>query len=239
MTIIDILVIAVLAFGLFAGMRKGFIASFLTIAGFIGSWFLARTYYPKLAGVALNNEGLMSKLSQYLEIASNKQIGGTTVGEFLSKGTTTVNQALKNLEGKLNLSVLLPSFEENLSSADAAATVGQTLETTILTAAFNILSFILIFVFACLAVNLVVNLLNHVIRFPVLRGFDALLGGAFGLARAALYAILIMALAEIVVEIFVPTYLEKLKDGTMYGILAKIDFINVREWLRNLLGAGA
>ena len=234
-TIFDILVIAVLVFGLFAGMRKGFIASFLTIAGFIGSWFLAKTYYPRLAAVALNNEGLMSTLREYLEIASNQQIGSTTVGEFLSKGTTTVNGALNTLSGKLNLSLLLPSFDQNLSSADAAATVGQTLETTILTAAFNILSFILIFVFACLAVNLIVNLLNHVIRFPVLRGFDALLGGAFGLARAALYAILIMALAEIVVEVFVPTYLEKLQDGRMYGILSKIDFIHARDWVRSLL----
>ena len=235
MTVFDILVIAVLVFGLFAGMRKGFIASFLTIAGFIGSWFLAKAYYPRLAAVALKNEGLMSTLREYLEIASNKEIGGTTVGELLSGGGAAVTNALRKLGGKLNLDILKTPFEESLNQASASATVGQTLDATIWTAVFNVLSFVLIFVFACLAVNLVVNLLNHVIRFPVLRGFDAILGGVFGLLRAALYAILIMTLAELVVGVFVPTYLETLQAGKMYRLLAKIDVVHVGRWVMSLL----
>ena len=39
MNIIDILVLLVLAFSLFAGMYKGFIASGLATAGLAGAWF--------------------------------------------------------------------------------------------------------------------------------------------------------------------------------------------------------
>ncbi len=42
--IIDILVLLVLVFSLFAGMYKGFLASGLSLLGMVGSWFGALRY---------------------------------------------------------------------------------------------------------------------------------------------------------------------------------------------------
>ena len=49
MNIIDILVLLVLAFSLFAGMYKGLIASGLSLLGLVGSWFGALRLYPAVA----------------------------------------------------------------------------------------------------------------------------------------------------------------------------------------------
>ena len=67
MNIVDILILAVLVYGLLSGMHKGFIASGLSVAGFIGSWFGAQMVYERIANLALSNTTLMAVLSQYLE----------------------------------------------------------------------------------------------------------------------------------------------------------------------------
>ena len=70
MNIIDILVLLVLAFSLFAGMYKGFLASGLSLLGLVGSWFGALRLYPAVARLALENQTLMGVLSNYLEPAT-------------------------------------------------------------------------------------------------------------------------------------------------------------------------
>lgn len=49
MNMIDILVLLVLAFGLFAGMYKGFLSSLLSLAALVGSWMGAARVYEFLA----------------------------------------------------------------------------------------------------------------------------------------------------------------------------------------------
>ena len=64
MNIVDILILAVLAFSLLAGMHKGFITSLLSTFGFVGSWFGARLVYERIANLALSNTTLMAVLNQ-------------------------------------------------------------------------------------------------------------------------------------------------------------------------------
>ena len=93
MNIIDILVLLVLAFSLFAGMYKGFIASGLSLLGLVGSWFDALRLYPTVARLVLENQTLMGVLSNYLEPATffeDMAISGvsaqTSVSELVARG---------------------------------------------------------------------------------------------------------------------------------------------------------
>lgn len=235
MTIFDIIVLAILVYGLFSGMHKGFIASFLSLIGYVAAWLVARMYYVPLANVALGNKALMSTLNQYLEAAGSISLGGTSIADVMTNIGGTFETITKEIGSRFNLGILRDAFVGNVQDGVFAdqgfTTVGQYLEGTIWTAVFQVLSFVLIFIVACLLVNLIVNLLNHVIRFPVLRGFDALLGGVFGLVRAAAYSILLLVLAEIVVKVFVPTYLPTLESGKIYGFIHSIDLIHIRDWI--------
>ena len=88
MNIIDILVVLVLAFSLFSGMYKGFIASFLSLLGLVGSWFGALKLYPAVARLALGQQTFMGVLSNYLEPATffeDMQISGVTAQTTVSE----------------------------------------------------------------------------------------------------------------------------------------------------------
>ena len=67
MNILDILILAILAFSLCAGFYKGFLSSFLSTGALVGSWFGARALYERVAAVALSNRTLIGALSNYLE----------------------------------------------------------------------------------------------------------------------------------------------------------------------------
>ena len=82
MNIVDILILAVLAFSLLAGMHKGFITSLLSTFGFVGSWFGARLVYERIANLALSNTTLMAVLNQYLEPVIDKPLAMDSVCLF-------------------------------------------------------------------------------------------------------------------------------------------------------------
>ena len=87
MNIVDILIVAILAFGVLAGMHKGLIASGLSTVGFVASWLGAQSLYEKIANYALSNQTLMAVLNQYLEpeeFFTTPQQAMTTVSQVVS-----------------------------------------------------------------------------------------------------------------------------------------------------------
>ena len=67
-------------------------------------------------------------------------------------------------------------------------------------AAINVVSFLLMFAVCYVVVLLVVNLLNNVFHFPLLRHLDWFLGGAFGLARGVVVVMLLLGITPLVLS---------------------------------------
>ena len=67
MNILDLLILAILAYGLLAGMYKGMLTSLMSLLAFGGAWFGAKALYARIANFALSNTTLMAVLNQYLE----------------------------------------------------------------------------------------------------------------------------------------------------------------------------
>ena len=67
MNLLDIVIVAVLAFYMICGMYRGSITSWLSTAGFMGAFYGAKELYPRVANLALSNTTLLAVLNQYLE----------------------------------------------------------------------------------------------------------------------------------------------------------------------------
>ena len=242
MNIVDILILAVLVYGLLSGMHKGFIASGLSVAGFIGSWFGAQMVYERIANLALSNTTLMAVLSQYLEPTSffaSKAQAAMSVTEVVSGGEAAIQQAVATVGEKI--SVFAEAFEANIRNQAFAklniTTLADYLDQTIWQSVFNVLAFLLAFVLIYAVVSLLVNLLDHVIRFPVFRMFDWLLGGICGVARSLVVAVLLLAIVPPVVSLFAPEMMaELLSTSTLHSFVSQMDFLNVAGLLTKLIG---
>ena len=242
LNLLDITIIVILAFYLISGMYRGFITSLLTTIGFVGAWFGAQHFYPKVAQLALSNQTLMAVLNQYLEpetfFESHTQ-AVSTVSEVIAGGESAIQSAVASVSNKL--AVISKAFEANIRAQMfqrlGINTLADYLDQTIWQAVFNVLAFLLCFIALYVLVCLVVNLLDHVISFPVVRGFDWLLGGIFGLARGLVVVVLVLCLVPAIVQIVSPEFADSLRTGSvLYSYVMQMDFLNVNKLVTSLVG---
>ena len=242
LNLLDITIIVILAFYLISGMYRGFITSLLTTAGFVGAWFGAQRLYPKVAQLALSNQTLMAVLNQYLEpetFFETHSQAVSTVSEVIAGGESAIQSAIASVSNKL--SVISKAFEANVRAQMfqrlGINTLADYLDQTIWQAVFNVLAFLLCFIALYVLVCLVVNLLDHVISFPMVRGFDWLLGGLFGLARGLVVVVLVLCLVPAIVQIVSPEFADSLRTGSaLYSYVMQMDFLNVNKLVTSLVG---
>jgi len=242
LNLLDITIIVILAFYLISGMYRGFITSLLTTVGFVGAWFGAQHFFPRVAQLALSNQTLMAVLNQYLEpetfFESHTQ-AVSTVSEVIAGGESAIQSAVASVSNKL--AVISKAFEANIRAQMfqrlGINTLADYLDQTIWQAVFNVLAFLLCFIALYVLVCLVVNLLDHVISFPMVRGFDWLLGGLFGLARGLVVVVLILCLVPAIVQIVSPEFADSLRTGSaLYSYVMQMDFLNVNKLVTSLVG---
>lgn len=239
MNIVDILILGILAVSVIAGMYRGFLASGLHTAGFIGAWFVAKATYADLSTAILSNRSLMGVLSNYLEAENffpNLQVANMSVADALSSGQM---EAIAQSVGD-GIPFIAEAFLNNVQSFAFSNlginTLADYLDQTVWVGLFNVLSFLAIFALSYAVIVLVVNLFNHVFSFPALRWFDRLLGGAFGLVRGVVVALLAVILAPMVLEMFAPDLLaELIADSQLYEYFTGIDLLKIQAWITTLL----
>jgi len=242
LNLLDITIIVILAFYLISGMYRGFITSLLTTVGFVGAWFGAQHLYPRVAQLALSNQTLMAVLNQYLEpenFFETHTQAVSTVSEVIAGGESAIQSAIASVSNKL--SVISKAFEANVRAQMfqrlGINTLADYLDQTIWQAVFNVLAFLLCFIALYVLVCLVVNLLDHVISFPVVRGFDWLLGGIFGVARGLVIVVLVLCLVPAIVQIVSPEFADNLRTGSaLYSYVMQMDFLNVNKLVTSLVG---
>ena len=242
MNLLDIVILAILAFYLISGMYRGSITSFLGTAGFVAAWYGAKQFYPAVANMALSNQTLMAVLNQYLEpetfFATHAQ-AVTTVAEVISGGEAAIQNAIASISS--NLSVIAKAFEANVRSQVfqnlGISTLADYLDQTIWQAIFNVGAFVLCFIALYVLASLVVNRLDHVISFPLLRGFDWLLGGILGLVRGLVICVLVLNLLPALAQIVAPEFAENLRNGSvLMNFVTQADILNVNTLMRTLIG---
>lgn len=242
MNLLDMVILAILAFYVISGMYRGSITSLLGTVGFVAAWFGAQRLYPQVAQMALSNQTLMAVLNQYLEpqsfFATHAQ-ATTTVAEVISGGEAAIQAAIGGLRG--NLQVIAKAFEANVRAQAfqnlGISTLSDYLDQTIWQAVFNVGAFILCFAALYALSCLIVNLLDHVISFPLVRGVDWLIGGLLGLVRGLVICVLIVNLLPAVIQVVNPEFARTLvNESTLVRTVANMDILNVSQMMRTLIG---
>ena len=242
MNLLDVVILAVLAFYLISGMYRGSITSLLGTAGFIAAWVGAQRFYPQVAQLALSNQTLMAVLNQYLEpesFFSSHAAAMTTVAEVISGGEAAIQNALASVSP--TLSVISKAFEANVRSQVfqnlGITTLADYLDQTIWQAIFNVAAFLLCFIALYVLTMLIVNLLDHVISFPLIRGFDWLVGGLLGLVRGVVVCILVLYLLPAVAQIVSPEFAQNITStSVLMNFVKSFDFVNVGQTITRLIG---
>lgn len=239
MNVMDIAILVVLGVSVIAGMYRGFLASGLHTAGFIGAWFAAKMTYPKLATAVLSNRSLMGVLSNYLEPDSffaTPAIAGMNVADAITSGQ--LDSIADTVAAKMPF--IRDAFVKNVQSFAFSklniSTLSDYLDQTVWIALFNIISFLLIFALAYAVISLIVNLFNHVFNFPALRFFDRILGGVFGLVRGAVIVVLALTLIPMVMNMFMPDLMAQFEaQSKLLPFFTTFDFMSVQSWITTLL----
>ena len=248
MNLLDITLIVLLALYIISGMYRGAITSLLHTLGFGGAWFGARALYPRVADLALSNESLMLTLRQYLEPESffkNGQ-GASLVTDVVNRGESAITNVLNSMTS--NVDVVKGAFESNLRSPDRLKalsnqftnlkfnTAAEYLDRTVWEAVCNVGAFLICFIALYILASLVVNLLDHVISFPLVRGVDWLIGGAFGLVRGFVMAALVVAILPTVIRVVSPDFATALTEGSrLYATVDKLDLLHVQKLVSETL----
>ena len=242
LNLLDITIIVILAFYLISGMYRGFITSLLGTFGFVGAWFGAQQLYPRVAQLALGNQTLMAVLNQYLEpetFFTTHSQAVSTVSEVIAGGESAIQNAVSPVAQKL--AVVAKAFEANVRAQMfqrlGINTLADYLDQTIWQAIFNVVAFLLCFIALYVLVCLVVNLLDHVISFPMVRGFDWLLGGALGLVRGLVICVLVLNVVPAIAQIIAPEFAQNLISGSvLMNFVNNLDILNVGTMMKTLIG---
>ena len=204
MNSVDIAILVIVGISVIFGVYRGFLQTVLSVAAVIVSLFVALTFGPRLSAVIQGQTSLAEALANYTDAV-------VRVGD-VDLARTEVDSASPSLIDRVIDAAGLPPeiasyLRSNLQTEayrnQGKTTVNDYVRTTLVSAAVDVISYVLCF-FACsLVFSLLINLLKHVCRFPPLRTMDGLAGGLFGLARGVLIVYVLFLLLP-VAETIVP-----------------------------------
>lgn len=187
MNIVDIAILVILGVSVIYGLYRGFLRTILSLACCLISVFVAFSFSPKLAAYVRGNQGISDTLATYTD--PNARVGdydlaNTAVNQLSG---TTIDQILDNAALPSAISdILKNNLNHQVFSSLGLNTVNDYVSLTVVEVAVNILCFIVCFALCYLVLSLLMNLIHHVFKMPILKQFDWLAGGIFGLIRGAM-----------------------------------------------------
>lgn len=226
MNIIDIVILIVIGASVIYGLYRGFVQTVLSVACCLISIVVAFAFGPRLAAVVSGNNDISSTLLTYTDAIA--RVGDSNLAN------TPVSQLTDGVISQVLNSVSLPEpiasiLENNLKgqvfSQINLTTVNEYVSSTVVAVAVNALSFVACFALCYLVLSVLVSLIAHVFKLPLLKQLDWLAGGAFGLARGALILYVIFLLIPILSTIIpLDNFNELLAQSTLAPIFQSDGF---------------
>ena len=201
MNAIDIVIIVIIGLSTLLGLYRGFIQSVLNLGcgllSVVGSFWL----FPKLSDILSSNTGFTRFISTYTD--SGILLGDLDLSSMLVSALN--EQHIAGIVSRAGLPAPLDTLlSHNLAQkvfaplGDLATTVGDYVNQTVLSVSINVLCFLLCFLLCFVAATILVNMLRAVFRFPVLKHFDWLMGGAFGFLLGVLMCFVVFTTLPLV-----------------------------------------
>lgn len=214
MNIVDYIILAIIGISVLFGLYRGFISSVINLGSGLLSFLASFSLYPRIAAAIQNNQELQRTLLHYTDASSrigDLELALTNVSTLAREG---IDQVLANVSLPAPLDSILQVNLENLvyGSAGAASTVADYVSQTILQSSINIICFLGCFLVMYAILSALLNLLRAVFKFPMLKQFDALTGGVFGLLRGILLCLALFTVVPLVLTMLPMDILSQLID---------------------------
>lgn len=201
MNAIDIIIIAVIGMSTLFGLYRGFIQSVLNLGGGLVSIWGSFWLFPRLSDILSSNTGFTRFISTYTD--SGSVLGNLDLSSMAVNALSPEHVA--DIVAKADLPHPLGTLlSHNLAQkvfaplGELATNVGDYVNQTVLSVSINVLCFLLCFVICFVVTTIVINLLRAVFRFPVLKHFDWLAGGAFGFLLGVLLCFVVFTMLPLV-----------------------------------------
>lgn len=202
MNIVDYFILAVLGISTIMGIYQGFVVAILNIASFFVSWLTAFLLYPILAHYLQASTKIVSTLLYYTE-ASTK-IPGI---EYRNAVITAIPaEKMKEIVQNADFptpfdSILHNNIINQVFRQSGLTTLGDYFNHTIVNVIINILSFLAIYLVIRILLSLIISMTDTIAHLPVLKHFNSLLGGAFGLFRGIFTIFIIFAIIPVILTV--------------------------------------
>ncbi len=226
MNIIDIVILIVIGASVIYGLYRGFVQTVLSVACCLISIVVAFAFGPRLAAVVSGNNDISSTLLTYTDAIA--RVGDSNLAN------TPVSQITDGVISQVLNSVSLPEpiasiLQNNLKgqvfSQINLTTVNEYVSSTVVAVAVNAISFVACFALCYLVLSVLVSLIAHVFKLPLLKQLDWLAGGAFGLVRGALILYVIFLMIPILSTVIpLDTFNELLAQSTLAPIFQSDGF---------------
>ena len=187
MNIIDIIILVILGVSMIYGVYRGFVHTLLSVACCLLSVLIAFAFGPRLSAIVSNSKGVSSTLATYTDAVARVGDYDLAAANVSQLSDSLVNQVLESVSLPQSIQNILRSNLSNQTFAGTGlSTVNDYVSNTVVAVAINILCFLACFALSYVVLSLLLSLIQHVFRLPLLRQLDWLAGGAFGLMRGAL-----------------------------------------------------
>ncbi len=201
MNIVDYITILIICVCTIDGIVRGFVLSFFNLIGFVVSIYIAKTYYPVVSKYVLSNTNLFSRISDFV----NDRVFTITKGI----------QDFDNSETVLNIfklpTPIKESMIENAQTFNGANSIVNNtqgyMSSNLTTLLINLLSIFIIFIVVRFLIYILTNILNTIVKIPILKQFNTFLGLIFGVTKGILIVYIVFAILTPIVSMFPHSYI--------------------------------
>ncbi len=220
MNIIDLGIILVLGLGFLLGWYKGFLVTALNVASYFVSWIIAVASYSSLASFILEKTNFDNTLLYFTagaEKLSDMSVANVSINELgfekIQEIISTSNLP-KPIEG-----MMLDNIVNNAFASQGITTLSDYFNQTLINLSLSLISFLIIFFAVKLVCTFAIGLVDYVVKLPVLKQFDKVIGGGIGVLQAAIFVWVVFAIVPILMSVLPLEDFNNLIQGSLLGRL--------------------
>lgn len=184
MSILNWVVLFLIAIYILQGFHKGFLISVSNTVGMALSWIIGFVFSP-LMSQAIANGPFYKFLLYFTNGVDQLQASGNMLVTTMSSAQIDQVVSTANLPAPFD-HLVTQNMTDAVFEASGLHTVSDYVSYTITNVVVNIFSFWVIYIIARIIIALLINAYNYASPLPVLRRFDSLIGGGVGVLRGFL-----------------------------------------------------
>ncbi len=195
--VIDLIVIAIIAVCVMLSARKGFVKTFIEVAGFVAAIILTFTISSPLAQVTYDKiiepPIIEAAVSSAAESTEEKALDA--IPEIFVNGASGLGFSLEEFTNKIS---------DNISKGTETAVRNASKEVVrpIVTKILGLIYSVVIMLVLMVVVKFLARIINKVFSFSVVGKANRVLGGIIGVPKGVVFAILFCLIVSLIVSLY-------------------------------------